>query len=247
MPVAFFGLSETADRDTNDDSFVADPEAGIFAVADGIGGRPGASSASRAAVSSLVRRLGEGAGAGPLGPQGLRSAVAAVNADVIAVGQADPALTGLGTTLSALVLADGTAWLLHLGDSRVYRLRAGGLDRLTRDHTVAQELVRLNRLRPEEAASHPLRGMLSRFLGSATDAEPDVEALPLVPDESFLVLTDGLCSVLDEEELGRLAAAARPSGMEAVCRALVAEALRRHPTDNLTVVAVTPSAPGDGP
>ena len=238
MPVGFYALSEQAERDTNDDFFAAESELGLFAVADGIGGRPGASSASRAAVASLRKRIAELPPAERLERGRLRETLAQVNADVIAVGERDARLAGLGTTLSALVVGEKASCLVHVGDSRVYRVRDGGITRLTRDHTVANELVILNRLRPEEVERHPLRGMLSRFLGSTSDAEPEIETFAIDPGECYLLATDGLSAVLPEEDILRICWAELPDGMEAVCRSLTAEALRRHPTDNVTLVAL---------
>jgi protein phosphatase len=243
MQLRFFALSEQANRETNDDFFAAEAAVGLFAVADGIGGRPGASSASRAAVAALLRRVSDIDPAERLQEARLREAVAAVNADVIAIGERDPRLSGLGTTLSALLLGEAEGCLVHLGDSRVYRLRDGALTRMTQDHTVANELVRLNRLRPDEVERHPLRGTLSRFLGSPSDADPDIHTFRTSPGECFLLATDGLSAVLPEADILRLGIEALPKGMEAVCRSLSAEALRRHPPDNVTVVAVEGGIP----
>ena len=243
MTLQFFGLSEQANRESNDDCFAADGQIGLFAVADGIGGRPGASTASRAAVAALLKRIGGLDRAARFQEDALREALAGVNAEVIAVGERDPELTGLGTTLTALLLGEDEGCLVHLGDSRAYRLRDGALTRLTQDHTVANELVRLNRLRPEEVARHPLRATLSRFIGSPSDADADVHVFHSSPGECFLLATDGLTAVLSEDDILRLSLGALPNGMEAVCRSLAADAVRRSPPDNVTVVAVAVGDP----
>jgi serine/threonine protein phosphatase PrpC len=144
------------------------------------------------------------------------------------------------------VVVDGaSARLVHLGDSRVYLLRGERLARLTRDHTVARELVELQRISAAEAEVHPLRGMLSRFVGSTADAEPDVAALSLAAGDWLLLATDGLTAVLQEADLLPLCRMEQPRGPEGVCRRLVAEALARHPPDNVTVIAVAALAAGN--
>ena len=132
MKLQYFGLSERAERDSNDDSFAAEGSPAVFAVADGVGSRPGGREASRAAVEALVRRLTELGPAERLSEEGLRAAVAAVNEDVMAEGRKTPRLEGLGTTLSGVVFEGGDARVIHVGDSRVYLLRGGALTCLTR-------------------------------------------------------------------------------------------------------------------
>lgn len=235
--VESFALSDVADRDGNEDAFVRDDANGVFAVADGIGGQPGGAQASRAAVAAFQRLVGSLAPARRADPEALREVTAAVNREVMALGEAEQELKGLGTTLSAVVLGPGRQErLVHLGDSRVYRFRDGALARLTREHTVAGELVALGRLTPEEARRHPLRGTLSRFLGSAADSVPDVEDLSVREGDWLLLVTDGLTAVVDDGVIGSVLG--RGQGPEDVCRSLVEEALRLGPPDNVTVVAV---------
>lgn len=238
MNIQCFGVTATAGRDTNDDSFAVRDDLGIFAVADGIGGRPGGGVASQTAVESLLRELGSLVPADRLDPGRLRGAIAAVNDAVMAVATTQPALSGLGTTLSAVIVSDGAIRLVHLGDSRVYVVRARSIARLSHDHTVANDLVAMNRLAPEDVPRHPLRGMLSRFIGSAADADPDIVEIDAASGDWIILATDGLTSVLGDEDIRALCESSGRDDAESLCRGLVDEAMRRHPHDNVTVVAL---------
>lgn len=231
-----FGISHQAERQTNDDMFCAEPK--VFAVADGIGARSGAAVASRTAIASLARRVSALDAAARLDDDRLRELVQAVNDDVIAQGERDPALHGLGTTLSALVVEDGQGRIIHLGDSQAYHFRDGTLTRLTRAHTVANDLVEMQRLDPSQVDTHPLRSMLSRFLGSPNDAVPDIIPVALAEGDCVVLATDGLTSVFGDADLERACREQLGRGVEALCRHIADEALTRGPGDNVTVVAL---------
>jgi protein phosphatase len=231
-----FGLSETAGHDRNEDAWACRPDHGVFVVADGMGGGPGGAEASRTAVEAFLRGIEHLAPGDRLKDDALRGVVDGVNRAVLGLADADPALSGLGTTLSGAVVVEGAMRLVHVGDSRIYRQRDGSLEQLTPDHTVAAELVALERLSREGARKHPLRGMLSRYVGSTRDAHPDIVAVDARPGDWLLLATDGLTAVLTDDDMAGLLAAA-PAQAEARCRALVAAALSRDPPDNLTVVS----------
>jgi protein phosphatase len=246
MKLRCFGLSERAGRTTNDDTFCSGDDLPVYAVADGIGARAGASVASSIAIRSLTTRV---ANLGPddrLDEGQLRDTIVAVNADVMAAGANDPALSGLGTTLSAIVVGPGGSRIIHVGDSRVYLVRDGEISRLTREHTVANDLVEMKRLDPADVEQHPLRSMLSRFLGSPTDAVPDIESLSLQAGDILVLATDGLTAVLSEADILQCCRRELPNGPEALCRRLTTEALKRTPADNVTVVTLEAMADGSG-
>ena len=244
MKLRCFGLSEQAGRTTNDDMFYSGDDLPLYAVADGIGGRAGASIASSIAIRSLTARVARLAANDRLDEGQLRNTIVAVNADVMAAGASDSALSGLGTTLSAIVVASGGSRIIHVGDSRVYLVRNGEISRLTREHTVANDLVEMKRLDPADVQHHPLCSMLSRFLGSPTDAIPDIESLSLQAGDIVVLATDGLTSVLSETDILQCCHRELPNGAEALCRRLTTEALKRTPGDNVTVVTL--EAVGDG-
>jgi protein phosphatase len=237
----WFAMSESGGRpDGNDDCVLGDPEAGVFVIADGLGGRPGGAQASRAATRALLDALR----ALPPESRGcddaLRGAVAAANAAVRDVARRDPALEGLGTTLSAVVFAGGRCRVVHVGDSRVCLLRDGAVGQVTMDHTLAAELVARNHLSAEGARRYPLRNVLSRSLGPRETVEPDLETIPLRPGDRLLLATDGVAEVLPPSQLAAAIAGAGADTAEAVCRAVMRAALAAGPRDNVTAAVVRP-------
>src|SRR5919198_5871569 len=135
-------------RPENEDSLLVDPDDGLYAVADGMGGHRAGEVASATAIDALKTAY--------LGGQRLDQAVGAANAAVFARAAEDAALRGMGTTLTAAALLGGrTALLGHVGDSRAYLMRDGAVAQVTDDHSLVEQLVREGRLSPEEAARHP--------------------------------------------------------------------------------------------
>jgi serine/threonine protein phosphatase PrpC len=129
-------------RSSNEDAFGYQPEHGIYVVCDGMGGAAGGEIASRMAVDVLLQRMSEDAGPRPRGEQ-LHEAIAEANRTVLERADREPGLNGMGTTLVALLLGDASALVAHAGDSRCYRLRAGKLERVTQDHSLVDEQMRL--------------------------------------------------------------------------------------------------------
>ncbi len=166
-----FGLSDAGpDADRNDDWFVADAQTGLFVVADGMGGRPGGDQASRQAVATFVAELKALPPDRRVDVPALREAVASANRRVRSAAAANPLLTGMGTTLSAVVFSGPNGRTVHVGDSRIYLFRGGKLIPLSRDHTLVQELVRCHQIPADHVPHHPLRNVLSRCIG--TDGSP---------------------------------------------------------------------------
>jgi protein phosphatase len=221
-------------RDANEDSVYTSSR--LLAVADGMGGHVAgevASSAAIAAVTDLDRRLAdENAKADLL--EVLSETVTDAASRLTGLADEDPALQGMGTTLTAL-LWDGTRLVVaHVGDSRAYRLRAGELAQITRDHTVVQELVDQGRITPEAATTHPSRSVLTRALQSGGEADPDVFTLDVQPGDRYLICSDGLSDVVPPELLREvLAAVAEP---EAAVGKLVELANEAGGPDNITCV-----------
>ncbi|MCL6449819.1 MAG: protein phosphatase 2C domain-containing protein [Acetobacteraceae bacterium] len=209
----------------------------FFAVADGMGGHEGGEVASRLAVGAAVAWLRRWAQAGPDAPSpgaALSEAVLAANRALLAAGRARPERVEMGTTFTAALVVGGRAWLGHVGDSRAYVLRRGSLRCLTQDHSLAAELARTGSLCPEEVRGHPLRSLLTRSLGAAEEVEPDFFQVELSSGDVLLLCTDGLTSVVAEDELaGEALACAHPRELPA---RLVRLANLRGGPDNVTVV-----------
>ncbi|HEY5053957.1 MAG TPA: Stp1/IreP family PP2C-type Ser/Thr phosphatase [Solirubrobacterales bacterium] len=217
-------------RNANEDSlFVRAP---IFVVADGMGGAQAGEVASKAAAEAFNRDLPE------VPPeQILRETIEAANRTIHEHARADPSLTGMGTTITAAIVnaASEEVAIGHVGDSRAYRLRGGKLERLTRDHSLVEEMRRKGQLTDAQAADHPQRSIITRALGPEPEVEVDVQTVPAVPGDVFLLCSDGLTTMLDDERIGRLLASA--TSMTTAMRALVDEANRAGGRDNITALA----------
>jgi protein phosphatase len=207
----------------------------VVAVADGMGGHIGGEVASRVALEAAV------AAAGASAEERVRIANLAIIDEVLE----QPRLAGMGTTLTLAVLdGDGAVDCAHVGDSRAYVLHEGRLDRLTRDHSLVAEMVESGELRPEEAAVHPFRSVVTRALGMERSVAVDRIAHTLHAGDRLLLCTDGLTAMADDEEIAAiLAGAGTPRD---AAEALVTTANQRGGTDNTTVVVVD-VAPEDSP
>ncbi|MEV6193266.1 MerR family transcriptional regulator [Streptomyces sp. NPDC051920] len=218
-------------REANQDSVHAG--ARVLAVADGCG--PGGAPASTAAVRALTFLDDEPLSAGGvlnLLEDAVEGAARAV-ADLVPRDTAAGALDGTGSTLTALVWTGSQLALVHIGDSRAYVLRDGGLFRITHDHTVVQSMIDEGRLTPEEAATHPQRALLLRALGSDASV-PDLRLQDVRAGDRFLLCSDGLSTVVPDEGITRLLVSAPDP--DAAVRALVGAANDAGGPDNVSCV-----------
>lgn len=215
-------------RDTNEDATL--PGELLFAVADGIGGLDQGDVASQLALDTLGAAF-----AADGSVAGLLAACRAAN-EAVWRRAADEATT-MGTTLAVLaVTSDTHAVVLHVGDSRLYRLRAGRLARLTTDHTVVAELLRHGELLAEVADTHPHRNVLTRAVGVGPRVEADYAGVSCDRGDRFLLCTDGLVDALPDKDLrAGLAAGGEP---RAAAESLVASAVGRGAEDNVTAMVV---------
>lgn len=223
-------------RPENEDAYLVDVEKGLFCVADGMGGHAAGEVASRMAVDVLAREMAR-PDAGALDAR-LRGAVVAANRAVLEAAERDPALAGMGTTLTALALAldDGGFTIAHVGDSRAYLLRHGELRQLTTDHTWVQQQVDAGLLSPRDARRHPLSSMLTRAVGIAADPEVDIIRGDLEPGDLLLLCSDGLTGMVEDDELAYILARDLP--LDDAARELADAANRNGGADNITAVLI---------
>lgn len=217
-------------RNANEDSFFV--RAPIFVVADGMGGAQAGEVASKAAADAFDIDLPE---APP--ERVLRETILLANRTIHELARADPSRAGMGTTLTAAIV-DASAEEVaigHVGDSRAYRLRGGRLEQLTRDHSLVEELRRKGQLTDAQAEDHPQRSIITRALGPEPEVEPDVQTVAAAPGDVFLICSDGLTTMLAEDQIAKLLAGA--TSMSAAVRALVDEANRAGGRDNITALA----------
>jgi len=216
-------------RSVNEDAFLLAPP--LFAVADGLGGHQAGEVASSLAIDTLLEAAPRSGDLKALG-----RAVRQANTAVIDAAASGRGRSGMGTTLTAAMVEGTRLTVAHVGDSRAYLLHLGTLEQLTEDHSMVADLVRQGRITAEESRSHPNRSVITRALGSDPNMMPDTFEAEAAPGDRLLLTTDGLTSMVRDEDIEHvLATAATPS---AAVRELVDSALEAGGQDNVTVVVV---------
>ncbi|KQQ25495.1 MULTISPECIES: PP2C family serine/threonine-protein phosphatase [unclassified Frondihabitans] len=208
----------------------------LFVVADGMGGHAGGDVASAIAIRR-IRETDKVYSSSGDAEFALQSSLIAANQLLAETVFEHPELTGMGTTVSAMMRVGDSIAIAHIGDSRIYLYREGELSQITADHTFVQRLVDSGRITPEEAAVHPRRSVLMRVLGDV-DAAPEIDTATLgtQPGDRWLICSDGLSSYLAEDRIRKALASGLDA--EAVSRRLVKETLDHGAPDNVTVVVV---------
>lgn len=212
MRAVAWGVTDTGmKRDHNEDSYLANAELGLFAVADGMGGHVAGDRASSLAVEILERQivvaeLDEDPTLSPSAddPAGrcLHDAIVYASESIHDLAQRQPELQGMGTTLTALLMHRGRAYLAHVGDSRCYLFRDGTIEQLTVDHTWIEEQLRAGFVTEEEASTSALKHIVTRSVGFERAVTVDLMAMPLMMGDCFLLCSDGLSNYLNTKQLG---------------------------------------------
>jgi PPM family protein phosphatase len=259
-------------RQGNEDTCAAAPKLGAFVVCDGMGGAAaGEIASSLAADAFLAKVTSAAADKEPAKPQvRLHDAILAANQAVYKQSRSSPKLSGMGTTLVALLHAPimngsgtngrrrtendhtnsrltdpPTLWLGHVGDSRCYRRRRGELEQLTHDHSLVEEQLRAGQITAAQAAHSPMRNLITRAVGSQATVEPEIQSHRPQPNDVYLLASDGLTHEVEDEEISEiLAAIPKPptkGSLVVACEALIAAANRNGGTDNITVLLVAVS------
>jgi PPM family protein phosphatase len=218
-------------RARNEDSYLVQEP--LYAIADGMGGHRGGDVASSLALESLQPPEGE---APAEEFHRLVEQIKDANRRVLERGEADRNLRGMGTTLTAILAADGKAHVAHVGDSRAYMLREGSLQQLTEDHTLVQRMIREGRLTEEEAHTHPQRSILTRALGVEDDIPIDELTLDLKPGDRLLLCSDGLTNMIGREAIQEILQT--EDDPQRAADRLVEEANRAGGDDNITVIVL---------
>jgi PPM family protein phosphatase len=215
-------------RSANEDSLVVGPP--LFAVADGMGGAKAGEVASAVAVDAV-----EGAqeSSEPIEAQ-LANIVRDANRRIYDLAVADESRRGMGTTLTLAKLHGDEVSLAHVGDSRAYRLRGGELEQLTRDHSLVAELERSGQITPEAAEHHPQRSIITRALGPEPDVEVDTYTLAGREGDVFLICSDGLTSMISDDEVASILRSA--GSLDEAADELVRAANQSGGKDNITVI-----------
>ena len=221
-------------RSGNEDSALASKN--LIAVADGMGGHAAGEVASSLAVKTLVQSAQvfthpdiDEESADDLYLQAIQEADLSIKSAV----EENPALSGMGTTLTSLLLRGSSVALLHIGDSRAYRLRGSAFEQLSVDHTVIQELLNQGAISESDIATHPQRSVLTQVLMGEGNIEVPLPVIDVKVGDRFLVCSDGLSSVLTEKEIKSLL---KGKDRDAAVAALVDATYINGAPDNVTLV-----------
>ena len=234
-------------REGNEDSFVLAPEMGFFAVADGMGGHNAGEVASRMAIDVLRAYLERATAAGSMPDDGknpvysdaanlLASGIRYANRVIYESTRHNPAWRDMGTTIVAAVLNENLLSIAHVGDSRAYLLRGGGIIALTEDHSLVAEQLRSGQISRETAELSNERNVITRALGLETEPEVDLCDLLLAPEDRILLCSDGLTTMVTEAKIRSIVLGSR--NPNEICRLLVEEANNNGGKDNITVAVI---------
>jgi serine/threonine protein phosphatase PrpC len=232
-------------REVNEDSFMILSAQNIWIVADGMGGHAGGQYASTITVDTvgraLVRRLAHAEQ--KAGPDGAINVAAVVEeavreacAAVFDTARERPELTGMGSTVTAMLVYGDKAWFGHVGDSRAYLIRDGVIHQVTEDHSLVQEQVAAGLITAEQAKVSVMRNIITRSIGFERDVKVDVGAVPLKRGDQFVLCSDGLTGHVDDEEILQIVSAEDRRRSPSV---LIRLANERGGEDNSTVVLTT--------
>ncbi|WP_249115794.1 protein phosphatase 2C domain-containing protein [Azoarcus sp. L1K30] len=225
-------------RSRNEDSIWIDADNGWLLLADGMGGYQGGDVAATLAIATVLERLQRH----ELGHDGsaedrmrvLGEGMTLANDAIRLAGASNATLAGMGATMVGAWVDGQQVAFAHVGDSRLYRYRAGVLERLTNDHTVLQAQVDAGLIGALEAQQLPYRGLLTRGLGVAPQVEVDVGLDSICPDDRYLLCSDGLTDMLGDDEIGQLLGL--PQSSARIAGDLVDRAIARGGRDNVSVI-----------
>jgi PPM family protein phosphatase len=248
LKVASAGLTDVGrKRDHNEDSYLIDNELQLYVVADGMGGHAGGGTASRIAVETIDRELRSAKASSedpfraevplqdsPL-PDAIRNAVGSACQAIFTAAQEDPRLAGMGTTVIALLVKGDQAFFAHVGDSRAYLIRGELIQQVSEDHSLVNEQIKAGMITPEEAKHSRYKNIITRSVGFEEEVQVDVMGLTLQPGDTFLLCSDGLANMVDDEELRQVIDA---TPLERAPEKLVEMANERGGDDNITVIVV---------
>ena len=224
-------------RHQNQDAYYLDvPDEGLAlaVVCDGMGGAKAGNVASTLAVDTFVEALRSGSVDAQEPNEALAGAAELANRAVFDRAASDPACQGMGTTMVAVLVAGHGAYILNIGDSRCYLVTEEGISRVTRDHSVVEDLVQKGRITPEEARLHPRKNLITRALGAEEHVRADLYRLDLNEGDCLLLCSDGLSNIVTDQEI--LYEIIHGGEKADCCRRLLDIAMSRGAPDNVTAV-----------
>ena len=227
-------------RKENEDSFYIpslEDEIKLFLVADGIGGQTHGKLASMMTIEEIIKFFIKNDSTYENYSMLISDAIKFANASILDLASTRPEYLGMGTTLVAALINDDNLLLTNAGDSRCYIIRKGIISQLTVDNSYVQYLLQQGAISTEEAQTHPQRNLITKAIGLEESIEIDVESIKLYPGDILLLCTDGLTSMLSDEEILHIILK-KKGNVEAATEALVKQAKLNGGTDNITAILV---------
>jgi serine/threonine protein phosphatase PrpC len=225
-------------RSQNQDSISSRAELGLFVVADGMGGHRGGETASAMAVIAIPEVV-EHAQADPHWEPRLviAHAIRKANENIYTRSQTDPALQGMGTTSVALLFKDNTLTIGHVGDSRAYFIRDGGIWQITRDHSLVQEKLRAGIISRAEVKTDRMKNVITRSVGFELVVNVEVYEMETRPGDRFLICSDGLSGLIDDQKILEIVSKTQDNPQHSV-QDLIAAANANGGDDNISTIVV---------
>ncbi len=224
---------------TNQDTYAIklEKEKGLIIVADGMGGHRAGDTASKMAIELIVKECQN------KGPEALRRAIDTANYEILKKGMTEDVYAGMGTTIVLCYIQANKGYIAHVGDSRAYLLHNEEITRLTRDHSLVEELISHGEITPEEALTHPMKNIITMALGVEERIKPEFTEITLQDGDSLLLCSDGFSNVVPEEFMEETMRRYAPQ--ESV-KLLCEEAKKRGSTDDITVIVLQKSNEREG-
>ncbi len=242
MSMDVYGASDIGCvRSLNEDSFCIygldeGTIPGFCVLSDGMGGHNAGEVASQKTVQFVAETLKEAPTEADTIPQNLKTAVEKANEGVFRMANENQSQQGMGATLVIAAILEDVAYIANVGDSRAYAYRNGELMRITKDHSVVEEMMANGSITPEEAKVHPQRNIITRAIGTDPCVEPDLYEYDYLPGDVLLLCSDGLSSMVEEEEIVRILGG--NTEVKNMVSALVNTAKNCGGQDNITVICI---------
>lgn len=236
-----FGITDIGlVREHNEDAWAAYSSQGLFLLADGMGGHSAGEVASREAIEYFLMLFESWIPSKNISAHEVKTffeqALIKVNLRIYEEGQQDEELKGMGTTLCILYFYQNAAILTHVGDSRIYRLRASDLQQLTEDHSLVSEMLAIGAMRPEESETFPYKHILTRAIGTHTKVEPTITVTDVESNDLFMLCSDGLTNYVTQEQIAQVLQ--QNISLTYKGQALIDLANEQGGADNISVVLV---------
>jgi len=252
MRIVSTGMTDVGlKRGHNEDNYLINEELNLFVVADGMGGHAGGEYASAIAVNTVEEVVTSLELEGTpdtdendpveVTRHKLSHAIRLAGRRIFDKARQQPSYHGMGTTAVVLLVQDDKAFVAHVGDSRLYLFRDGAVDQVTEDHSLIAEKVKHGLITPEEAKNHRMRNVITRSLGYQEEVDVDLQVLPVLTGDQYLLCSDGLSGYVTPDEIGEVLAT---HGTQEAARQLVMMACDRGGDDNITAIIAQVEASG---